>query len=95
MPGRLSVGFAAVLSLAALHVGCASGNRARIGEATLVAPNPEPIRSGRRDRHAIGDGREDYDNKYQTTVKVLSASGTCSGILIAPRLALTAAQGGH
>ena len=42
--------------------------------------------------HAIGAGREDYDNRYQTTVKVLSASGTCSGILIAPRLVLTAAH---
>lgn len=75
MPSRLSVAFAAALSLAALQVGCASGDP-----------------SWRRDRHAIGDGREDYDNKYQTTVKVLSANGTCSGILIAPRLVLTAAH---
>jgi hypothetical protein len=92
MPSRLYIAFAAVLSLATLHVGCASGDRSRRSEATLVAPSAKPIRSGSRDRHAIGDGREDYDNKYQTTVKVLSANGTCSGILIAPRLVLTAAH---
>jgi hypothetical protein len=92
MPGRLSVALTAALSFAALHAGCVSGDRSQRSEAALVAPSVDSIRSGSRDRPAIGDGREDYDNKYQTTVKVLSANGTCSGILIAPRLVLTAAH---
>jgi len=92
MPDRLSVAFAVVLSLVVLPVGCASGENSRRGEEALTAPGAQPLRSGSRDVHAIGAGREDYDNKYQTTVKVLSASGTCSGIVIAPRLVLTAAH---
>lgn len=92
MPGRLSVAFAVVLPLVVLPVGCMSGEHSRRAGKALAAPGAQPLRSGSRDMHAIGAGREDYDNKYQTTVKVLSTSGTCSGILIAPRLVLTAAH---
>jgi secreted trypsin-like serine protease len=53
------------------------------GEAAAVPPGFE---------FTISGGREDLENRYRTTVIVGSERGLCSGVLIAPRLVLTAAH---
>lgn len=56
------------------------------GFATLADP-PSP-----EDVYGVSGGSEDYQNLYPTTVQILSKLGTCSGVLIASNLVLTAAH---
>lgn len=44
------------------------------------------------DVNGISGGKEDYDNLWRTTVKVVSNKGRCSGVLIAPKAVITAAH---
>jgi V8-like Glu-specific endopeptidase len=49
--------------------------------------------SRHRDRLAVGNGKEDNDNRYQTVVQVAGLNNVlCSGVLVAQRLVLTAAH---
>jgi hypothetical protein len=42
--------------------------------------------------YLISDGQPDYENRYPTVVQVSTPNGACSGVLIKPKLALTAAH---
>jgi hypothetical protein len=41
---------------------------------------------------AVARGEDDYANRYQSTVRVITSLGECSGVLIAPRLVLFSAH---
>jgi hypothetical protein len=77
-------------ALACWGSGCASDQSAK-RELEEVEPLFE--RDGApRDEFGISQGREDVENLYRSVVSVRIGKGSCSGVLVAPRLVLTAAH---
>jgi secreted trypsin-like serine protease len=76
---RLSLRFALPLALS-LHFGCAA------------SPEFQDPFASHNLEYLIVNGVPDYKNRYSSVVQVLPGSGTCSGVLIKPRLVLTAAH---
>ncbi|WP_224244421.1 S1 family peptidase [Hyalangium gracile] len=72
-----------LLWLCALE-GCAASTAAAFeGDASALPPGFEFTLSG---------AKEDLENRYRTTVLVTSERGLCSGVMLSPRLVLTAAH---
>jgi hypothetical protein len=57
-----------------------------------TAPSSTAEASFARLDYLISDGQPDYTNRYPTVVQISTPHGACSGVLIRPQLALTAAH---
>lgn len=83
----------AVLSLwlgrVALMLGCACGTSTPSGRQSAPTYAPAAIQPAMGES-VISKGARDTSNRYKATVLVDGGRGTCSGVLVAPRVVLTA-----
>jgi hypothetical protein len=81
--GLSSMGMS-VMALLSLIGGCATPTTA--GSEEAVGALPPGFEFG------VSGGQEDLENRYRTVVLISSERGLCSGVLVTPRLVLTAAH---
>jgi hypothetical protein len=79
-----------MLTVMSVGVGCTSTSSGLRGGESIPGMNGSSLSS--HDMNGVSGGRDDHDNLWRTTVRIRSNVGTCSGVLIAPRMVLTAAH---
>lgn len=77
------------LGQVALMLGCACGASAPSGRQAAPTYVPAAIQPAMGES-VISKGARDTSNRYKATVLVDGGRGTCSGVLVAPRVVLTA-----